>query len=125
MFGRAFVDELGPREVKAFRRSLLELGSRPGPEQTTGEHAAAKARPISRGYINDLVATIARIIRWGVSEQVVPAAIGYAIAAVKPLGFGEGGREARSAPRPGDRTSGRDARGTRYRWIDQRWHPGL
>jgi integrase len=60
-------------------------------------------RPLSRTYINYLVAVVQRMWRWALSEDLVPADCAATIAAVKALRKGKGGTEPRRVlpPLPG------------------------
>lgn len=65
-YGREAVSQFGPLALKAVRQKMVEEG-------------------LSRNYVNDHVARIKRMFKWGVAEQLVPAATDQALAAVPGL----------------------------------------
>ena len=71
----------GP-QLKALRADLVE--------NRKHKH---NGKPISRTYINYLVACVQRMWKWALSEDLVPADGAETIAAVEPLAKGKGGRE--------------------------------
>lgn len=78
LYGREPVSLFGPLKLKAVRSSLMQSPDQRG--KKTGKR--------SRQYINSLVARAKRIFRWGVGEELVPAAVLTALEAVTGLQAG-------------------------------------
>jgi integrase len=68
-FGRTAVRDFGPRALKEVRSDMIAAGH-------------------SRTYINDMVARIKRMFKWGVQDEHVPPAVYQALAAVEGLEAG-------------------------------------
>ena len=90
---------LGP--VEAAAKFLCELyGSRPasefGPVALRAVRQAMITARLCRNVINQRIACIKRIFRWGVAEELVAPAVLQALAAVEPLRSGRSG--ARETP---------------------------
>ncbi len=71
------VDDIGPRRLKVWRDHLI------------------RKYKLARPTVNESVNRLRRIVRWGVEEEIVPAAVSQALDAVAPL------RKGRSAAREG------------------------
>lgn len=65
-YGASPASEFGPLALKAVRQKMIDDG-------------------LSRNYINDHVARIKRMFKWGVSEQLVPPAVYQGLASVPGL----------------------------------------
>ena len=65
----------GPLRLKAVRESMIKA---------TGKHG----KPLSRGYINDMVGRIVRMFRWGVENEIIESKIHDALKAVPGLRAG-------------------------------------
>ncbi|QDT74464.1 tyrosine-type recombinase/integrase [Lacipirellula limnantheis] len=65
-YGRTPAADFGPLALKALRQQMVDDG-------------------LSRSYVNDHVARIKRIFKWGVSEQLVPPATYQGLASVQGL----------------------------------------
>ena len=65
-YGVSPASEFGPLALKAVRQKMIDDG-------------------LSRNYINDHVARIKRMFKWGVSEQLVPPAVYQGLASVSGL----------------------------------------
>ena len=76
-YGRTNASDFGPLALKAIQAELIK-------------------RDLSRTTINHLTATIRRMFRWGVAEELVAPAVLQALAALP--GVKEGGTEARETP---------------------------
>ncbi len=82
MYGQTPVTQFGPLKLKAFREVLSKPRAvNRGPDRTETITA-------SRRYINDQVAIVRRIFRWGLSEELVPSEVVTALAAVSGLQAG-------------------------------------
>lgn len=66
MFGATPVVQFGPLAFKKLRESMIQEG-------------------LSRKYINDSMARVRRMFRWGVAEELIPAATYQALASVAGL----------------------------------------
>ncbi len=69
------VSQFGPLRLKAVREAMIKA---------TGKHG----KPLSRGYINDLIGRIVRMFRWGVENEIVEPSIHEALKAVSGLRIG-------------------------------------
>lgn len=66
------VSQFGPLRLKAVREAMISA---------TGKHG----KPLSRGYINDMIERIRRMFCWGVENEIVEPRIFEALKAVKGL----------------------------------------
>ncbi|HEY1190784.1 MAG TPA: site-specific integrase [Gemmata sp.] len=83
----------GP-QLKALRDELVK-------NRTVINNGRDTGRPITRTYVNYLVACVQRVWKWALSEDLVPADGAATVAALAPLARGKGGREpARVLPPP-------------------------
>jgi integrase len=69
LYGHTVARDFGPLALKAVRQSMIDSG-------------------LSRRLINQRVGRIRRCFKWGVAEQLVPASVYHALAAVEGLGKG-------------------------------------
>ncbi|WP_202921167.1 tyrosine-type recombinase/integrase [Anatilimnocola aggregata] len=69
LFGELSAQEFGPLKLKAVRQHMIDAG-------------------LSRGVINQRVNRIKRILKWGVSEELLPAAVHEGVRTVAGLRFG-------------------------------------
>lgn len=69
------VGQFGPLRLKAVRDAMI---------RATGKHG----KPLSRGYINDMVGRIVRMFRWGVENEIVEASVYQALKSVPGLRAG-------------------------------------
>ncbi len=67
--------QFGPLRLKAVRESMV---------QATGRHG----KPLSRGYINDMIGRIVRMFQWGVENEIVTASVYQSLKAVRGLQAG-------------------------------------
>jgi integrase len=75
LYGPTSVREFGPLRLKAFRQTLIE-------ERDDG------GRRLSRPYINRSVRLVRSVFKWGVGEELVPAAVYHGLLAVDGLRLG-------------------------------------
>jgi len=66
MYGPTVAAEFGPLKLKAWRERLVAMGN-------------------SRRYVNDQVARLVRVFKWGVGEELIPAATYDALNSVEGL----------------------------------------
>lgn len=69
------VKQFGPLRLKAVRDAMINA---------TGKHG----KPLSRGYINDMIDRIRRMFRWGVENEMVDPSVYQALKAVAGLRSG-------------------------------------
>ncbi len=69
------VAQFGPLRLKAVREAMIK---------SIGKHG----KPLSRGYINDMIGRIVRMIRWGVENEIVEPSVYAALKAVPGLKAG-------------------------------------
>ena len=105
LYGRTPVREFGPLALKALRDAMIRPDPAPAPaEPAPTEHAAAPAGtpapkrprpriPWSRGFANKQVSRIKLMFKWAVENELVPASVYHALAAVG--GLRKGRSEAR------------------------------
>jgi integrase len=65
-YGELPVTQFSPRAPKAIRQEMIDRGN-------------------ARTYINDQIARLKRVFRWGVEEELVPVSVSQALDAVKGL----------------------------------------
>lgn len=75
IYGNTRVADFGPLKLKAFRETLLRERDERGGR-------------LSRRYINEIVAQVKAIFRWGVSEELVPPTVYQSLATVDGIRFG-------------------------------------
>ncbi len=76
-------DRFGPQDLAAVRDAMVA-----GYWQD-GQVLISVPRPWSRTYVNHQVHRIRRMFRWGVEQQIVPAAVLAALKALSPLRLGK------------------------------------
>ncbi len=86
LFGTIPVVEFGPRNLKALRDAMVTDGrlSKSNPDDPTGEYSG-----LSRKTVNARVGAIKRIIKWGVSEELVPVEVYQRLTTVEGLRSGQ------------------------------------
>jgi integrase len=77
LYGDTPADEFGPKRLKAVRQEIISKG-RKRKRKHTGE-------PLTRKYINYRVATIVRMFKWAVEEELVPVTVYQSLRAVAAL----------------------------------------
>jgi integrase len=85
LYGHALIQDFGPKSLKAARQSMLEFG-------------------LCRRTINQRIARLIRVFRFGVENELVPASILHALEAVESLKKGKSGAKEsrRIKPVPSD-----------------------
>lgn len=73
LYGATAVDEFSPKKLKAVRQQMINCGN-----ARTGD-------PLARKYVNQLIAVVKRIFKWGVSEELVPVAVHQALDTVEGI----------------------------------------
>jgi integrase len=85
LFGRRPISDLGPRRLIQVREEMIKLGW-------------------GRKHINEQVGRIARMVKWGIEQEIVPAAVYHALQAVRGLRAGRSaapeGEPVRPVPEP-------------------------
>jgi integrase len=84
LYGSTAVDDFTPKKLKAVRQHLVDSG-----------HAKA-ARPLARSYVNQLIGVVKTILKWGVSEELVPVAVHQALQTVEGIRKGRDPKVAES-----------------------------
>ena len=69
LYGRTAAKEFGPKSLKAVRQHLIDKG-------------------LSRGVVNHEINRIKRIVKWAVSEEIIPSSILHGLQSVVGLRFG-------------------------------------
>ncbi len=77
-YGRTSAAEFGPLKLQQIQRELAASGR-------------------SRRYVNDLIAVIKQVFRWGVAQELVPPSVHHGLSAVPGL---KAGRSPAREPRP-------------------------
>ena len=72
LYSGTTVDSFTPKCLAAVQHQLTQ-------------HIGAKGKPFSRQYCNELIRRIRRMFRWGVAQELVPAAITDALKYIPPL----------------------------------------
>jgi integrase len=80
------VSEFSPRKFKHVRQRLVDRRN------------ARSHKPLSRYYVNQVASVIKRIFKWGVSEELVPAAVYHSLLTVPSLKKGRTPGVAESKP---------------------------
>ena len=77
LYGDTLADEFGPKKLKAVRQEIIAKG-RKRKKKHTGE-------PLTRKYVNYQTASIVRMFKWAVEEELVPVTVYQSLKAVAAL----------------------------------------
>ncbi len=87
MFGRIGVSQFGPVALAEVRQAMVE-GRHQFKDHPESDGRPKEPTPLARTTINARVNRIRRAFKWGVSRQLVPAAVLTALQSLEPLRFG-------------------------------------
>lgn len=78
------VSDFGPRALKAVREAMIAGETAPADPPADGKPPKVR-KPWSRKHVNEMVSRVRMIFKWGVAEELIPAATYLAIHTVKGL----------------------------------------
>jgi integrase len=97
LYGNTAADEFGPKRLKAVRQEIVARGRMPThkPKPTDNQKAKKKRKqtemrkptggPLTRKYINYRIASIVRMFKWAVEEELIPVTVYQSLKAVAAL----------------------------------------
>jgi len=98
LFGDTLASDFGPKRFQALREHIIRRGSLWTAQFDAQGNLTRPGQPLSRDYVNNLMKAVARIFKWAVTEEKVPASVPDALAKVGGLRKGRDARLREAEP---------------------------
>ncbi|NLS92125.1 MAG: site-specific integrase [Planctomycetaceae bacterium] len=98
LYGSTPAREFGPNKLRTVREHIIARGHAGQAEYDERGKLLEPGEPLSRKYVNALIQDLARMFKWGVSRELLPASVYDSLRAVEGIRKGKDNRLREAAP---------------------------